>query len=400
MSVRYMGTKRHMATHVQSALFDVAQAGPVLDLFSGMGTVAEAMAGQAHVVTNDALGFTTAFARARFTAMARPRTVEEVVEALRPTFARVRTRLHSRFRTQLSAEDLAARSGASGLRSYFARAPHVGNSLKARRAAERAACATDESRYCLATLYFSAGYLSLRQAIDIDALRAAIDEDAADDIDWLIAAWLRSVSLAVNAPGHTAQFLSPTSDEGAARVSRAWRHDVISDFQVALRELPQVGHDTWRAGNAVRNADAMATLASDDLPQLGAIYADPPYTRDQYSRFYHVYETLYRYDFPDSQGAGRTRSDRFTTGFSRKSEVKEAFDQLLAGAAAHNVPFVLSYPENGLLQAAGYDVVRVACEHFNAVEVRTVEATHSTLGASTGKPTKQASELIVICTDE
>ena len=111
------------------------------------------------------------------------------------------------------------------------------------------------------------------------------------------------------------------------------------------------------------------------------VYADPPYTKDQYSRYYHVYETLYLYDFPDSSGEGPARGDRFSTGFPVKSRVAETFTELFDAIANLKVPLVLSYPSNGLLVQAGSSVEALLGERFSLESHETFAAEHSTMGA-------------------
>ena len=79
------------------------------------------------------------------------------------------------------------------------------------------------------------------------------------------------------------------------------------------------------------------------------IYADPPYTSDHYSRYYHLYETLLLYDYPSSEATGRYRPDRFFSRYSIKTEVEAAMDRLIADCAKIGSRLVLSYPERGLL---------------------------------------------------
>lgn len=157
-----------------------------------------------------------------------------------------------------------------------------------------------------------------------------------------------------------------------------------------------MGQASWRARNEVFTRDALDLLNSSELAGVSVIYVDPPYTRDQYSRFYHVYETLYRYDYPDARGQGRTRSDGFTTGFSRKSGVEAAFRALFKGASRLAVPLVVSYPANGLLTEVGVSVDGLARDYFRDVAHSTFTASHSTLGASSGSSRKPASEQLFV----
>ena len=397
--VRYMGTKRHMADHVRDAIGELTREGRVVDLFSGMGSVAESLQDTASVVTNDALSFTAALSRARFTALKRSAEAPATLVRLRPAYdARLRE-LTQKYSQQLASEYRALAGTRADLVEYMQRAAHVGNSAAHRRAARAAAVASTSEHYELASLYFSAGYLSLQQAIEVDSIRSAIDRDThLNDRDWLLGAWITATSVLVNAPGHTAQFLRPNSASAHARIVRTWGRSVWDEFIVALDSVGLVGTEEWRSKNSVFVGDALDLISTGQLHDVGTIYADPPYTKDQYSRYYHVYETLYRYDYPDSSGAGRNRSDRFTTGFSLKSAVVASFHDLCRNVARMRVPLVVSYPSSGLLAELDLTVADIASQYFADVDTLSFEANHSTMGGSTGTSKKTATENLYVCT--
>ena len=399
MVIRYMGTKRHMAEHVRSALVALEPDGRVVDLFSGMGSVAESLRDQISVVTNDALSFTAAVSRARFTGGERHVDAAAGVELVRESFLRQERRLRGANETRLAAEDVVlADPSQEGLTSYMTAAKHAGNSPAARKLARAAAISSGPSHYTLATTYFSAGYLSLGQAIEVDALRSAIDAYHGSDLrDWLLASWMAAIGAVLNAPGHAAQYLHPTSTANSRRLAQTWSRSVWDEFEVALKDLDQVGTVKWRKNNDVFVGDALDLVSGGQLRNVGAVYADPPYTKDQYSRFYHLYETLYRYDFPDAKGAGRTRSDRFTTGFCFKSGVQESFHSLCRNISRMNLPLVISYPSQGILAEAGSDVRAIAREYYKSVDMLSIDAQHSTMGASRGASTKAATEHLYVC---
>lgn len=398
MGIRYMGTKRHMASHVRDVIAELTLGGRVVDLFSGMGSVAESLRDTASVVTNDALSFTAVVSRARFTGPDRISTSADVIHRILPRYESHLHKLKASFANELQNENEALRGSRTDLLNYMQNAQHVGNSVKRNLEAKIAAESSDMDHYKLASLYFSAGYLSLRQAIELDAIRAAIDTDShQDERDWMLAAWLTGASVLVNAPGHTAQYLRPNSDPAHKRLVRTWERSIWNEFALALDSVTQVGTETWRSNNAVHVGDALDLISAGELHDIGAIYADPPYTKDQYSRYYHMYETLYRYDYPDSCGIGRTRSDRFTTGFSRKSDVVASFHDLCRNASRMQVPLVISYPSRGLLNDAGSSVTEITKQYFHNVQTRSYQANHSTMGASSGPSKKTATENLYIC---
>ena len=398
MVVRYMGTKRHMADHVRDAIAPLVSNGRAVDLFSGMGSVAESLRDTCSVVTNDALSFTAVLSRARFTGARRNTKPTDVTQRLQEAYESRRAVLATQHAAQLEKEQAAMRGDRHELSDYMNRVQHVGNSPAARRGARSAAIRAGADHYSLASLYFSGGYLSLSQCIDVDAIRYAIDsDDVQAERDWLLSAWIFGLSVLINAPGHTAQFLKPNTDRGHLRIVRTWERSLWAELPTALDGIDQVGRASWRAKNSVYVGDALDLISSGELTDVEASYADPPYTKDQYSRYYHLYETLYRYDYPDSAGAGRNRSDRFTTGFSLKTAVIASFHDLCRNVARMQVPLVISYPSDGLLNTAGSSVADVASSHFAHVEVQSFDANHSTMGASKGTSTKSAMENLYVC---
>lgn len=381
--IRYMGTKRQIAYRVRRIIGDMQPDGPVVNLFSGAGSVARNLAGLRPVVTNDSLAFTGLLARARFTGGERVITTAEASHMLRYSYERQVTLLVREFPRQLREEERALTSRSS-IAEYMTGAQHVANNADVARLARKASSATGPGRYRLATLYFAAGYFSLLQAIELDPLRFAIDQSriAEPERDWLLGAWLAAAATVVNAPGHTAQHLMPNTDEGYKRIHRYWSRSIWSEFEARLDSLRPIGPDAWRAQNRVETMDAVELLRSGRVNDVGAVYADPRYTRDQYSRYYHVYETLYRYDYPDARGKGRVRSDRFSTDFCRKRSVVSAFQALFDAVAELGVPLVLSYPSAGLLAGAGSSVAAVADGRMSIDSVETFPAQPSLMPPS------------------
>jgi len=393
-----MGTKKALAPVVREAISGLGRAGQVADLFSGMGSVATSLAPVAPVLTNDALAFTTSFARARFLETERLPS-RTAARRLFPDFRTAYEHLREEFGHRMARERIALASETRDvLEEYMETAPHVGNSDWYRRRSRSANAKSSFERYCMTVLYFSAGYFSTAQAAQLDAVRFAIDRyDDAASRDWLMAAWLAAAGAVINAPGHAAQFLKPGNDEVYKRIRRQWQRPVWSIFIDKLDAIQAVGTKRWRSRNSVCNADALKLVASPAFDRVGTVYADPPYTKDHYSRFYHVYETLYRYDFPDSEGVGRYRPDRFNTPFSLARNVDDAFRRLFESIAKRDLPLVLSYPDNGLLHRDGRRVTDLLEEHFMIKQAHHITLQHSTLGASKGSHIKSALEGVYVC---
>jgi adenine-specific DNA-methyltransferase len=396
LPIRYMGTKRALAPVVRSLVVEEQPSGIIADLFCGMGSVASALAPDYPVLMNDVLGVPVLLARARFTPTT-GQTKERSVGALIPHFRSAQNALLGRFARRIASETKALDHSPLALTEYMRRAPHAGSSASWRRQAETCKASNEIDRYQLATLYFSAGYFSTRQAIELDALRYAIEQTDDAMRTRLLATWVAAAGTVLNSPGHSAQYLRPSSEAAWLRLRRAWKRSVWAVFLDRLDDVVPVGTRHWRQRNQVIQQDALTLEDAGMLERVNIVYADPPYTKDHYSRFYHVHETLLQYDFPDSVGVGRYRSDRHASQFSLASEVEQAFRRLFNSVARRGRKLVLSYPSDGLLEKRGVVVREVLRDFFTIRKELAFDHSHSTLGASSGKSIKSAVERIYVC---
>src|SRR5262249_17760679 len=156
----------------------------------------------------------------------------------------------------------------------------------------------------LVTLLFACAYFGVRQAIDLDSLRRGVDACVTSgaitrqEADWATLALLQTASRVASAPGHLAQPLGLASDASAKRVIEYRRRDVVDGFRQDLATIAPYGTAKWRSGNRAMCGDTLTMWPSVDRQKLerAVVYADPPYSKDHYSRYYHVLETLARYD--------------------------------------------------------------------------------------------------------
>jgi len=404
--IRYMGNKHDVAPVVAQLVRRRRRDRPFLDAFCGMCSVGGAVARTGNrVIGNDIQSFAVLVARCLLATKETAPSPEELTAALRRGYLHNRRVLLERFADDVEREDrILADSDADAYRRAYAVWRHAANDEAV--AAELAAIARpcEERPYRLATLSFAWGYFGLRQAIAIDSIRFAIDRARASGrltpagADWALVALLQAASCASASPGHFAQYLRPESDEGFMRIMLQRRRDMWEQLLYEVGQLEPYGGAEWRSGNAVLQHDALTIW--EDLDGLGfedgIVYADPPYSKDHYSRYYHVLETLTRYDHPSASGKGRYRPDRFATPFSLKTCVEAAMDDLCAAVAERGCTLVLSYPSNGLLNAGcGIDPGDLLREHFGRVELLMRQPTsHSTLGARHGNARNAVDEML------
>jgi adenine-specific DNA-methyltransferase len=395
VNITYMGTKKDLAPLVAQVIRQCQQ-GILLDAFAGMCSVAEQVGVARQIWTNDIQVFASEVGAALFASRDEPLGPLTTADIHFDAFERHRSRLAKRYAALVDAEDAVLECG-----SFSAFTRCRGRLSRLVTAHQQFARCRDRELF---TTTYPDTYFGVRQAIEADAIIAAIATNRRlarttdDHKRWFTIALGRALLKIANSTGHFAQFLSPKS-YSYERFLRQRRRSLWTEWLFSVGELQPVGTADWRKHNRSFNEDSLALLptlaTAKHRPAL--IYADPPYTDDQYSRFYHIFETLMLYDYPTVFGAGRYRSRRYQTPFSQKAQAVPAFDRLARSAATTGADFVLSYPSNGLIHQAGSDPKDILRRHFRTVErCHSIPYSHSTFGASKGAAQSKVTELIYL----
>jgi adenine-specific DNA-methyltransferase len=405
--IRYMGNKVDLAQDVGSLIERFDQHKPLVDLFGGMCSVAGAVSASARQVwVNDAQHYARLVATCLLRSQDPPLDRERAVPILMPTYRANRKKLTERYEAALAIEKQALGGGSDRLfRTAQEEWRHVGNDEALQEEAVRLRMALRPARpYRLATITFAWGYFGLRQSIEIDSVRAAIDhafsagELTVDEASWCRLALLQTCSRVASAPGHFAQFLSGSSAASIDRIRAARRRSIWEGVLEDLDCLTPFGTKKWRRRNHVLTCDALEIWTTFDRERLppAVFYADPPYSKEQYSRFYHVLETLELYDYPESSGAGRYRPDRLNTPLAQKSGVLSATRTICSEIASRGGVLLLSYPSSGLLtEDLEVDISALLGEYFQKVELPIARPSkHSTLGARHGSALRDVTEFV------
>jgi adenine-specific DNA-methyltransferase len=404
VAIRYMGAKHGLAPKVAKIMGDLPP-GPCLDLFAGMCSVAGALSDDGRAAwCNDVQWYATTVASA-LVATDQPPDVSAIASAVAPFFERNRTALRARFDDALDEEARMIRRGyRKQYESFVDSWPHAGNDDGVAREFADMQRATDGFPFRLATLAYANGYFGVAQSIDLDSLLYGISEATSqeclgeNDRRWGLVALLQTASRIAATTGHFAEYLHPHQAKTFRRIRLMRRRDVLTQWKTELGRITPYGQSDWRAGNRVYNGDAVTTLTrleEGDRPTV--VYADPPYSRAQYSRYYHVLETLVLYDYPEISGAGRYRTGRYQTPFSHAGSVEDAFQSLIGAVADAGASLVLSYPTNGLLYERGISPAKLMRGRFRNVRLAGhSQISHSTLGGASGVASLNVREMIFV----
>lgn len=220
------------------------------------------------------------------------------------------------------------------------------------------------------TVNYADTYFSAAQCRALDSLRRAIEPLPEPRRSVYLAALLCAMGRCQSTTGHFAQFLPGANPRVAAlRALDLW------DVFISCCSLFSV----VKAG--VGLAFCLPTdelLLRPEMEQVDCFYLDPPYTTDQYSRFYHILETAVLMDQPALSGKGRYRNGRFRSDFCYKDRAEAAFTRVMARASSFGAPLVISYSRRAVLPPER--VMEIGRKFYRCSVLQELPYVHSTQG--------------------
>lgn len=434
--IHYLGSKLRLAHTIAEALDDAdGTRGTVLDLFAGSGTTALALAGHRRVIASDIQEYSRVICSALL--MERPQ-----MEDILPAFARklqagspLVGALRNAVEPLIEFERMALQAAARGDAESICSVLEHGSILAAERGLGNCASADLEARLkevirrlaqaglsespaATTVRYFGGAYFSYEQAVELDCLAALASDTLPPELtDLSTAALLSTASDIVNTVGKQfAQPIRPRAKHGAIKhhlLAKIWRDRRLDARATYLSWLERYARQPAPgAGHVAARADYREALKQFS-GQYSVVYADPPYTRDHYSRFYHVLETIARRDNPSiARNPGSTerelsrglyRDDRHQSPFCIKSQAAEAFLELFRLAAQNGANMVVSYSpfETGahprLMQIDA--LLDLARGFYSCVELESVDGvSHSKLNhSSLNFDMPDEAEVLLVC---
>ncbi len=225
-------------------------------------------------------------------------------------------------------------------------------------------------------LAYGGHYFCPTQVILFDCFLKSLPRGSARII--CTAATIIAASQCSASPGHTAQPFQPTRT-AAPFLREAWHRNPVTYAERALRFLGPM-HAKTKGETIVGDALQIAkTLNRSDL-----VFVDPPYSAVQYSRFYHVLETVARGRCTEVSGTGRypPPRQRPASAFSRTGEARAALKVLLEALAGAGCTVAFTFPlavcSNGL---SGKEIAEYATKWFSVRDIG-IQTRFSTLGGN------------------
>lgn len=252
--------------------------------------------------------------------------------------------------------------------------------------------------YRLFTEYFSGTYFGESQGQQIDSLRYAIDKAEAKYKNALLSCLIFSCYQTVASVGsHFAQpKINKAKNEGDINKKRL--QDVKVHFMKKLNDLKENLY-TDKKKNKVFCKDFKDLLDDPKLVKGVAVtYIDPPYTIDHYSRFYHILNTLVLYDYPEKNGIGLYREDRYQSNFCIKTKAKAELDLLIGKISKIGSKVVMSYSDSYRSLLKSDEILEILSKYYKKDSVKNpikIEYNYSGFGQSAFN---KANELLFVAT--
>ncbi len=394
VDLSYMGTKRKLARVVNQIVQGLPD-GPMLDAFAGMCAVGQAVAPSRQIWTNDIQLFPAVVGEALFCSDSGPLPAQQIKIILEPEFRCNMEALGKRFSSYLKKEEKYLTT--KELQDVIAGntlLPYVGTDRGLEQERKRLQRRPRTFPYRLATVTYVGSFFGAKQCMEIDSLRYAIDVALSngsldfEQRNWLLIVLGRVLSRINNSTGQFAQYIKPNA-ENVQRIIEKRRRSVWDEFLLGLTAISPVGERNWRVNNRCFCSDALLLLETlrkyKNRPSI--VYADPPYSTVQYSRYYHVLDVLVEYCYPPISGNGRYPNRRFQTPFAHSRAVAKSITELIEGVSKLGASLILSYPENGLFIRQGGNLVDVMKRHYEHVDIAHQEVqNHSTFGGPKAAP--------------
>lgn len=374
-TAHYLGSKARMLSEIKEYIDELNQVnGRVCDLFCGSGVVSEFLLQQYDILAVDIQNYSNVYCKARLSGGIQGLDLKKIESDIKKS--PIRNKNLDYYKTLLEYEEKCMNDLDDGhleplyeiiekgsLYAFLGKYDYIEDALstelkKAFSDVEKRIGTESESVDSVMVRYYGGLYFSYKQAIDIDAIAAYAFLQEEPVKSKMLAALMGAITDVVNTVGKQfAQPLKVRNVNGSLKKNLVKKIktdrmlDVFEKFNMWMRyyiERPQNKHDF-----EVVCGDYIDVLKRLSPGEVEVIYADPPYTRYHYSRYYHILETLCLHDapqisttFPNGKGGlsrAIYRNDRHQSPFCIKSKAPKAFDELFKCAKTAQASMVLSY---------------------------------------------------------
>lgn len=363
--IQFLGSKLRVLDEVRDASTrGLDRNARVWDAFAGSSVVSQSIANDSHpVLATDALASSVIFARALLGVDRRAGNPLELVPLVLERADQLS--VGTEWESTLEVERLAIESKDAGalaelsrsLPQRWRREDATSAQLQLFDSVDVAAQAGKPVGTGLLSATYAGTYFGATQAVRMEQIRSAVTELANQGSvdEWQTAALLTALSSAASRAVYSAgkHFAQPLRISAAGFHSRRLLSDRAVDIDLAFAAgMTDLARAARPAGEK-HQAEVVEAQTIDgtrlEAMNVQSVYADPPYTAQQYSRFYHLLDVLVAGIPAELQ----TRSAQVTTGlypaaryaspFCSRTRAPSAFSALARNARDADARLVISY---------------------------------------------------------
>lgn len=266
--------------------------------------------------------------------------------------------------------------------------------------------------FYLFTTYYATNYYGINQALDIDCLIKVINLHFPQYKNSLLSCLFYAMKETVfSKDGHMAQPLSLKKNQSRLFIQR--QKNVYELFIKKFKEYITLPLSKFSGKNMVFNSNFEDLLDQKIFSNVGLVYADPPYTDMQYSRYYHLLNVAAKYEYPEltTTKSGYTKGlyteGRYQSKLSQRGSAKQSLENLISFCAHNNTNLAISYayPQDRENQATDRytisidELIEIAKKHYTNARVNVVTQSYNHANHRNSKQ-KKVLEYLILCGDK
>jgi len=409
----YMGTKKNLASFIINIISEFSDNNTkIIDLMSGTGIIAAHASNYWKTYASDLQSYSLVLAESQGKGF--NTSSKDLIEFLKPYIKENFTALQNDNIDTINKEKAYLNSKVlinilEEYKMFISSTPYYSTKNKGSSLNEKIDKRKKNNKlfpYSLFTDYFSNHYLGMSQSMEVDSIRYAIEQISDEKIKtFALSALIGSLSQFVSSyGGHVAQpkyTIKSINKDNIYRVINERSQTIIFDFFARLSEFEKLSATKKFPIQAIQGPwkNALTTL-NKKLDDNTIVYFDPPYTRDEFGRYYHLYETLVKYNYPDSIGIGRTpdkkKGERLNTEFASRNNknIEDAIVNVISNILDNNWICLWSYANNSVVKMI--PVIQRIYDTYNKkinIYSYATEHRHSTQGK---KPKNKIIEYVIV----
>lgn len=412
-TLQYMGNKTRILSNICDPIMANKDLLTVVDLFAGTGAVGFGLSNEKHIISNDIEYYAYVINEAILNGCL---IATEELNTFMQGFQVKYDKISSYMEKSINAEEVFLKSDLDEYEEYAHFSDDTPSIFKKK--TDIAALKPLETLVsmivpgervqevpfpCLFLTYYANAYFGIKQCCQIDSLAAQIFElEDRRQKNVMLTALMSALSSASSTTTHFAQYLKVKSKRAFKNIKEKRSRDIFFLFKESLNRFEKKGLlNKMRSVHECYNLDYVDCLARVNINKDTVIYADPPYFKEHYSRYYHVLNTLCLYDYPQpainpqtkQYSVGRYRTDRNVSDFGKRARVIDAFEQMINQCADKQASLIISYSENSLVKI--FELQQLVEKRYR-VRVDKVELKHSSQGRIT-ESNQNVKEYVFFC---